>query len=84
MTTPRADLDGPIYYPDVYVELRKENAFMTVCRVDKALKQAGVPREMRINYVNQATRHDYEWLLHVTMRWVRTQFADSELEEIDD
>ncbi|AGT12990.1 hypothetical protein KAYACHO_86 [Mycobacterium phage KayaCho] len=66
-----AEADGP-KYPEVEVELigQDGNGFLIVSKVQRALRQAGVPADEVTAYVNEATDGDYDDLLATTMRWI--------------
>lgn len=49
------------------------NAFAILGRVALALKRAGVSKEERNEYFNEATSGDYDNLLHVTASWVNVK-----------
>jgi hypothetical protein len=57
---------------DVDVELigHDGNAFNILGRVDTALRRAGVSKEERDQYHEEATSGDYDNLLAVTTQWV--------------
>lgn len=53
------DLDGP-----------EGNAFAILGRVERAMRQAGIPDEERRRFREEATRDDYAHLLSTVRRWV--------------
>jgi hypothetical protein len=59
-------------YPEVEVQLTGEdgNALAIIGQVSRALKQAGVPREERELFVEEATSGDYDHVLQTCMAWV--------------
>lgn len=61
-----------VKYPDVSVTLIGEdgNAFAILGKVQKALKQAGVPAEEVKEYMDEAMSGDYDNLLRVTTETV--------------
>jgi len=61
-----------VKFPDVEVELigHDGNAFVVLGRVMKALRRAGVSKEDRDMYREEATSGDYNNLLAVTMATV--------------
>lgn len=61
-----------VKYPGIEVQLTGEdgNAFAILGRVQRALRQAGVPESEIDDFREEATSGDYENLLHVTMRTV--------------
>lgn len=71
MVSPREEVGLP-KYPDVEVELLGQdgNGFLIVSRVQRALRQAGVPADEVTAYVNEATDGDYDNLLAVTGQWI--------------
>jgi len=65
-----------VKYPEVKkVKLVGEdgNAFAILGRVMKAMKVAGLPKEVVDAYYAEATSGDYDHLLQTTLRWVRTK-----------
>lgn len=46
------------------------NAFAVMGRAKKALKEAGYSKEYIDQYINEATKGDYDHLLRVTMDYV--------------
>ncbi|AHJ88588.1 hypothetical protein Jolie1_088 [Mycobacterium phage Julie1] len=69
--SPREEVGLP-KYPDVEVELLGQdgNGFGIVAKVQRALRQAGVPAAEVTAYVNEATDGDYDNLLAVTGQWI--------------
>ena len=61
-----------IKYPDVEVTLIGEdgNAFAIMGRVQRALKQNGVPKEEIEQYLKESQSGDYDNLLVTATRWV--------------
>lgn len=61
-----------IKYPDIEVPLINEdgNAFAIMGRVQRHLKQNGVPKEEVDQYLKEAQSGDYDNLLQTTARWV--------------
>lgn len=61
-----------VKYPEIEVKLvgKNGNAFAILGAVRKALQQAGVPKEERDAYMDDAMAGDYDHLLQCTMRWV--------------
>ena len=59
-------------YPEIRVQLIGEdgNAFAIIGRVSKSMRQAGVAKEERDEFMAEATSGDYDNLLRVTMEWV--------------
>lgn len=59
-------------YPDIEVQLSggDGNAFFILGAVSKALRRAGVPKEERDAFLDEATGGDYDALLQCCMRWV--------------
>ena len=49
------------------------NAFAILGRVMKAMKVAGLPKEVIDEYYKEATSGDYDHLLQTTLRWVKTK-----------
>ncbi len=64
-----------VKYPHITVTLLNEdgNAFAVLGRVGAALRAAGVSREERDAYLDEAKSGDYDHLLQTTMRWVNVQ-----------
>ncbi|AHK12040.1 hypothetical protein Hosp_086 [Mycobacterium phage Hosp] len=71
MSAAETEAEGP-KYPEVEVELLGQdgNGFGIVAKVQRALRQAGVPNETVREYVNEATDGDYDNLLAVTGQWI--------------
>ena len=67
-------------YPDVIVPLVGEdgNAFAILGRVEKALRRAGVDRDERQAFQNEATSGDYDHLLRTVMEWVLVDRSDED------
>ena len=61
-----------IKYPDIEVPLIGEdgNAFAIMGRVQRALKQNGVPKEEIEQYLKESQSGDYDNLLVTATRWV--------------
>ena len=59
-------------YPHVSVQLSGEdgNAFFILGKVNRALSRAGVPKEERDAFRDEATSGDYDQLLQTAIRWV--------------
>lgn len=59
-------------YPNVHVELigQDGNAFAILAATRRALRRAGVSQTEIDHYHTEATAHDYDHLLQVTMNWV--------------
>jgi hypothetical protein len=59
-------------YPDVQIRLtgKNGNAFMIIGPVQKALREAGVPKEEVSQFHAEATSGDYDNLLQTCIRWV--------------
>ena len=67
---------GEVKYPEVkVVKLVNEdgNAFSILARVMKAMRVAGLPKEIIDAYYAEATSGDYGHLLSTTMLWVKTK-----------
>ena len=65
-----------VKYPEVKkVKLIGEdgNAFSILARVMKAMKVAGLSKEVIDEYYKEATSGDYDHLLQTTLRWVKTK-----------
>lgn len=65
-----------VKYPEVKsVKLVGEdgNAFSILARVMKAMRVAGLPKEVQDAYYTEATSGDYNHLLSTTMLWVKTK-----------
>ena len=61
-----------IKYPDIEVTLIGEdgNAFAIMGRVQRALKENGVPKEEIEQYLKESQSGDYDNLLVTATRWV--------------
>ncbi len=61
-----------IKYPDIQVPLIGEdgNAFAIMGRVQRHLKENGVPKEEIEQYLKESQSGDYDNLLATTARWV--------------
>ena len=61
-----------IKHPDIEVELvgSDGNAFAIMGKVQKALRQHGVPKEEINQYLTEAKSGDYDNLLATALRWV--------------
>jgi len=59
-------------YPNVKVRLTgtDSNAFSIMGKVSQALRSAGVPKDERDAFMNEAMSGDYDHLLQTAMRWV--------------
>jgi hypothetical protein len=59
-------------YPNVEVDLVGENgnAYVLIAKVNKALRNAGVPRAERDEFMKEATSGDYDNVLGTIMKWV--------------
>jgi hypothetical protein len=65
-----------VKYPEVKkVKLVGEdgNAFSILARVMKAMKVAGLSKEVIDEYYKEATSGDYDHLLQTTIRWVKVK-----------
>jgi hypothetical protein len=65
-----------VKYPEVKaVKLVGEdgNAFSILARVMKAMKVAGLPKEVIDTYYAEATSGDYDHLLQTTCGWVKVK-----------
>lgn len=65
-----------VKYPEVKtVKLIGEdgNAFAILGRVVKAMKSAGLSKEIQDAYFAEATSGDYDHLLQTTLKWVKTK-----------
>ena len=62
-----------VKYPNVKVKLigKDGNAFAILAQVDKALKEAGVGKEIRNQFYKEATSGYYDKLLQVVCQWVK-------------
>ena len=65
-------------HPDVTVNLVGEdgNAFAILGRVEQALRRAGVDKDERKAFQDEATESDYNHLLQTVMAWVLVDRAD--------
>ena len=61
-----------VKYPNVKVKLAGEdgNAFAILARVDRAMRDAGIDKEERDAFRDEATSGDYNNLLATVMNWV--------------
>lgn len=61
-----------IKYPGLQVELigRDGNSFSILGSVTKVLRKAGVSKEERDEFLNEAMSGDYDHLLATVMNWV--------------
>ena len=61
-----------VRHPEVKVKLvgKDGNAFSILGRIQSALRKAGVSAEERAEFIDEATRGDYDQLLQTCMRWV--------------
>lgn len=61
-----------VRFPDIQVQLtgNSGNAFAILGQVTKALRRAGVDKDTRDEYIEEATAGDYNDLLVVTTKWV--------------
>lgn len=61
-----------VKYPDIEVELvgSDGNAFAILGKVQKALRQAGVPDGEVSEFFTEATADDYDHLLQTCMKYV--------------
>jgi len=59
-------------YPNITVRLLGQdgNAFAILGRVQQAMRRGGVPREDIDNFMQEATKGDYDRLLTTVMTWV--------------
>jgi hypothetical protein len=66
---------GLIRHPHVRVKLVGEdgNAFAILGRVTRAMRKAGVSKEERDLFMQEATAGDYNQLLGTVMRWVNVE-----------
>lgn len=62
-------------YPDIVVELTGQdgNAFNVLGLVNRALREDGVPKEERDQFMREATAGDYDNLLLTAMKWVTVE-----------
>lgn len=58
------DLDGP-----------EGNAFVILGRVERAMRQAGIPDKERRRFREEATRDEYAHFLDTVRRWVDAQIT---------
>lgn len=74
-----------VKYPNVKVPMIGEdgNAFAILGRVQTALRRAGVSREERDAFVDEATSGDYDHLIGTVMEWVEVDPQDDEAENPD-
>ena len=65
---------GP-HYPGITVQLTGEdgNAFLVLCKVSYALREAGVEEERVEIFFREASAGNYDHLLRVAMEWVSVQ-----------
>lgn len=61
---------APKYDVEVTLIGQDGNAFAILAAVDRALRNIGVAKEERDQYIAEATSGDYDNLLRVTMQWV--------------
>jgi len=61
-----------VKYPKVCVQLtgRDGNAFAILGAVTKAMREAGVDKDERDEFIAEATAGDYDHLLATAMNWV--------------
>jgi hypothetical protein len=59
-------------YPEIEVQLSGEdgNAFAILRTVTTALRRAGIAKEERDSFFDEATSGDYDHLLQTSMSWV--------------
>jgi hypothetical protein len=59
-------------YPEVHVEITKmdSNAYSILGSVMATMRRAGIPKEERDAYFEEATSGSYDHLLATTMNWV--------------
>lgn len=64
-----------VKYPNITVELigQNGNAFMIIGLVDKALRRAGVSKEERDAFSEEAMSGDYNNVLMTAMKWVNVE-----------
>lgn len=62
-------------YPNIVVELTGQdgNAFNVMGLVNRALREEGVPKEERDQFMREATSGDYDNLLQTAMKWVTVE-----------
>ena len=73
-------------YPKVVVPLVGEdgNAYAILGRVDRALRMAGVSKDERAAFMDEAMAGDYDNLLRVVLSWVTpAEFDEYEYDEED-
>jgi hypothetical protein len=68
VTTPNSEPK----YPHIHVQLTGQdgNAFAILGAVGKAMRRAGISKEERDAFIEEATAGDYDHLLATAMRWV--------------
>ncbi len=61
-----------IKYPNIHVQLTggDRNAYSILGRIQKALRNGGVSKEERDEFIAEATSGDYDNVLQTAMRWV--------------
>jgi hypothetical protein len=61
-----------VKHPEIKVKLvgTDGNAFAVLGKISAALKKAGVPKEERDEFFNEAMSGDYNHLLGTAMQWV--------------
>ena len=61
-----------VRFPDVHVQMvgADGNAFAILWRVKRALQDAGVSKDIRDEFMAEATAGDYDHLLATVMKWV--------------
>lgn len=61
-----------VKYPDIEVQLTGTdgNAFAIIGKVAKALRRAGVSKEVEEQFIDEATAGDYNHVIATAMRWV--------------
>jgi hypothetical protein len=59
-------------YPNVKVELigHDGNAYAIIGAVTRAMRKAGLEKEVRDAFIKEATSGDYNKVLETTMKWV--------------
>lgn len=62
-------------YPEITVRLSGDdgNAFVVMGKVNRALKEAKVPKEERDKFMQEAQSGDYDHLLQTCMKWVNVE-----------
>jgi hypothetical protein len=62
-------------YPQIKVKLVGEdgNAYAILARVRKAMREAGLPNPTITEFIEQATKADYDQLLWTVMEWVEIE-----------